>query len=368
MKCYKGLIILVITLVITIACMSGCITIVTSKPSSTPLVPEIPAIPSSTPTPTPTSPTTSSPSTTIIIPIPTVTFAVTSAIASVDLPVYSGGCPKRLTFTALISTNGPGTVTYRWERSDGSPGPVQTLVFPSAGTQSAGEYWQLGGSYSGWDRIHILTPNDLLSNQAGFNLICAASVTNASASVNSPSGPCPRTYTFTGSITTDGACTVTYRWERSDGSPGPVQAINFPSAGSVTVSEQWMVGGNYSGWERLHILTPTDGYSNPANFTQVCSGGVTNISVTPSVAPGGCPRTFTFTGIITASGPCTVTYRWERSDGASSPLQSLTFPGAGSVTVTQSWQTGISSGWMQLHVLTPNELVSGHAPFSQTCP
>jgi hypothetical protein len=64
------------------------------------------------------------------------------------------------------------TVTYRWEKSDGVVGPTQNIFFGASSAQTVSETWQLGASYSGWERLHILAPNDMLSNQAGFTLTC----------------------------------------------------------------------------------------------------------------------------------------------------------------------------------------------------
>jgi hypothetical protein len=90
----------------------------------------------------------------------------------VDAPSYTGFCPKTFNFTGVITANSPGTVTYRWERSDGVISPLQSATFSASGTQIVSETWQIWGAYSGWERLHVLTPNDSLSNQASFTLTC----------------------------------------------------------------------------------------------------------------------------------------------------------------------------------------------------
>jgi hypothetical protein len=120
-----------------------------------------------TPTPAPTATPTPAPS--------GGGFKVTNVIAVVSPPDYKGTCPTVFNFTARITTDGPGTVEYKWTRSDGATAPTQTLVFSAAGTQSVGDTWTLGGSgfsYSGWEAVEILAPNSLTSNQAAFNLSC----------------------------------------------------------------------------------------------------------------------------------------------------------------------------------------------------
>ena len=104
--------------------------------------------------------------------VPHKEFAVTSVTASVDPSSFTGACPKTFNFYAIITVNGPGTVTYKWERSDGAVSPTQSITFAAAGSQTVTTSWTVGASYSGWERVHILTPNDKFSNKAYFTLTC----------------------------------------------------------------------------------------------------------------------------------------------------------------------------------------------------
>ena len=103
---------------------------------------------------------------------PPPSFAVTSVTASVSPPAFIGACPHLFTFSAIISVNGPGTVTYKWERSDGASAPVQSLTFVAAGSQVVTDSWDLGTAGSKWERVRILTPNSTVSNDAVFALTC----------------------------------------------------------------------------------------------------------------------------------------------------------------------------------------------------
>jgi hypothetical protein len=88
---------------------------------------------------------------------------------------YDGNCPASIEFIATIVVNYPATVSYRWERSDHATGPVQTVNIRSAG-QGVVTRWQLsrqiGEVFSGWQRLHVLSPGDSYSNEANFTLIC----------------------------------------------------------------------------------------------------------------------------------------------------------------------------------------------------
>lgn len=199
---------------------------------------------------------------------------VLSVTTRVD-PATSATCPTNATFTAQITVSRGGTITYRWERSDGTIGPTQTLAFTDAQTtREVTAAWNLGTSGPFWQRLHVLTPNDITSNLATVAMTCggaAFKVIVLTASV-SPSGPgdCPRQFNFTGFITTNGAGSVTYRWEGSDGSIGTTQTKIFNAPGTQSVTFPWKPTGSGAFWQRLRVLTPNDAVSNQAEFTQTC--------------------------------------------------------------------------------------------------
>src|SRR6185436_17343524 len=71
-------------------------------PTNTPVPPTIP--PTVPPTVPPTQPATD--------------LAITSIVINVNPASHVGECPVTFTFTASVTANGPGTITYRWEHSD----------------------------------------------------------------------------------------------------------------------------------------------------------------------------------------------------------------------------------------------------------
>jgi hypothetical protein len=205
-------------------------------------------------------------------PAPT-PFAVTSVIANTYPSTFTGDCPKTFTFYATITANGPGTVTYRWERSDGGYSDIQSITFYEAGIKTTTLQWELSGSASGWHRIHVLTPYDAASNPVYYTLNCAAGslVTGIVVGVDQYpyTGPCPKTIHFWGIITANGPGTVTYRWERSDGAATALETLTFTAAGSQVVANLWTRGEGI-GWQRLHVLTPNDAVSSQIDFTMTC--------------------------------------------------------------------------------------------------
>ncbi len=116
------------------------------------------------------------------------------------------------------------------------------------------------------------------------------------------------------------------------------------------------------------LLGFDDGFVSPPAF-QVTS---VTASAQPQRYSGPCPTTVRFTGTITATGSGTVTYAWQRSDGATSGKETLTFAASGTQTVTESWSLGgpslpSFSGWEQLVVLAPQSLTSNQATFTVSC-
>ena len=103
-------------------------------------------------------------------PVPA--FAVTGVGMAVDANAFIGACPHTYHFNAAITTNGAGTVTYYWTRSDGSSSAQQSLVFASAGSQNVAYDWSLGASGSYWVKLYINNPNHQYFTPVNVTLTC----------------------------------------------------------------------------------------------------------------------------------------------------------------------------------------------------
>jgi hypothetical protein len=103
-------------------------------------------------------------------------FAVTDLVVRADPFQVTTTCPTTITFSGRISVTGvPGSVVYRWVRSDGTQGPMQTIKFDRASKQDVATTWTLGApgtNYSGWQTIEIIRPKDQTSERASFTLTC----------------------------------------------------------------------------------------------------------------------------------------------------------------------------------------------------
>ncbi len=86
---------------------------------------------------------------------------------------------------------------------------------------------------------------------------------------------------------------------------------------------------------------------------------------------GRCPTTISFTGAIeTSGGPGAVSYRFVRSDGAKSPIETLAVTEAGAQDVSFSWTLGPAepfSGSVRLEVVEPQAVTSDPAEFTVSC-
>jgi hypothetical protein len=97
-------------------------------------------------------------------PAPT-SFAVTGIIANTE-PSNSTGC---FTLYANITANGAGIATYIWESTDGGGySYTWNITFPTAGTQRVTLPVEMSALPSGPYRVHVLTPNDVVSNSTYY--------------------------------------------------------------------------------------------------------------------------------------------------------------------------------------------------------
>lgn len=105
-------------------------------------------------------------------PPPPASFAVTSVVAEVNQPAYTGVCPQTVNSQATITASGAGTATYVWERSDGTATAPQKVNFFEPGSVTVGDSWQVKATGSYWQYVHILPPFEARSNQVNFTVRC----------------------------------------------------------------------------------------------------------------------------------------------------------------------------------------------------
>lgn len=116
------------------------------------------------------------------------TFQVTSVLSTLDQSAPNR-CNEGFRVIGTIMANGPGTVSYKWERSDSAITPVQTVTFTEAGTKTVTGSWFLSGNYSGWLRLHVVAPNEMNSNQTAIVSQCQAPTPTLSGSIYTSTDP-----------------------------------------------------------------------------------------------------------------------------------------------------------------------------------
>jgi len=86
---------------------------------------------------------------------------------------WHGPCPVTINFNGFIRVDGPNTVIYGIDRSDGAKGlGRQTLHFTGAGQKPVHFFWRLGKAgenYNGWAEIGS---GNSRSNRAEFQIHC----------------------------------------------------------------------------------------------------------------------------------------------------------------------------------------------------
>lgn len=101
-------------------------------------------------------------------------FRVAEAFLRADPFDYVGPSPVTIKFTGRISVvGGGGTVSYKFLRNDGASAPIETLHFDGPGSRDVSTTWRLGGpgfTYSGWQSIKILEPQEMESERANFKI------------------------------------------------------------------------------------------------------------------------------------------------------------------------------------------------------
>jgi len=101
---------------------------------------------------------------------------VTAVEARVTPENHNGSCPMTFNVKGVIQSGGPGTVGFRWERSDGFRTGVMRYTFRGRERKIVTYNWRLSKpfnvTYHGWVRLHVMGPGSMESPAAHFDLHC----------------------------------------------------------------------------------------------------------------------------------------------------------------------------------------------------
>jgi hypothetical protein len=197
-------------------------------------------------------------------------------------------------FNYIPNTNG-GDLTYRWHLSDGQVTPILTinarypnysmdlnsLTEPTDFTIPAGE----ADGRQWWAQVEVLTPNPLLSSRTAFYAPhCAMTVwyTNSRAPYPNDYYVCAgadvQTFTITGAIyvTPSPGGSITYHWQRYDGSTSPSYTVSVPPGADTvaTISDTITLTSS--------SIQPKDGFTDLVIVT----------SLTPANPPSSLPTLY----------------------------------------------------------------------------
>lgn len=299
--------------------------------------------------------------------------AVPLVLASVlaQPPVYVGRPPATIRFLGRISVGQPCEVQYAFVRSNGTMGPVQSIQFDRRGAANVFDEWTHYHDYVGWSALRIVSPVDLTSEPAPFEVRIGGHrriQASLSAEPSLYSGALPAPIDFHGMIAASHPCEVQYVFIRSDNTASPVQRLRFYRPGAQRVSTRWLVPWEGTGWVAIRVLAPERVESERALF-EVRSPAQPHVHATlfaePQVHPGPLPATVRFRGIIAAGQRCDVSYVFVRSDGFTSPVQHLRFFSPGRREVWDSWTLDHNyTGWAAIRILRPIIAESERAPFA----
>jgi hypothetical protein len=105
---------------------------------------------------------------------PTTGGKVTGVTFSVGKESFTGSCPHAFTFGAELTVHGEASVTFVLEFGGGitAPATAPETTIMSAGTVELTFSPEFTASGSGWARLRISAPNELVSNKVEFTLTC----------------------------------------------------------------------------------------------------------------------------------------------------------------------------------------------------
>lgn len=101
---------------------------------------------------------------------------ITSALLRLDNPNVTAPCPYRFVVSAEFTLSQPSTVTFSLEGGSSTGVPIN-LPMPTIRNLDAGKHtivYELtfNSALEGWIRLHITAPENIISNQINFSLIC----------------------------------------------------------------------------------------------------------------------------------------------------------------------------------------------------
>jgi hypothetical protein len=355
---------------------------------------------------------------------------VANVVTSVN-PASTTACPADFSFRGEINSNAvTGDVVFRWERSDGTIGSLQIYTLtgnetvykvgspPPLYTSVTNDTWRLNTSGTYWAQLHVLAPNDIISNKASFTLTCPASAPPVSSSntldlspgwnmISSPFSSVPLSSLQGNCLVTGGpwwwngssyqqaatidpgkgywvkvvsACTM----QAAAASPAPVNLSLFDGWNMISSAESWqqlntagcnLVSGpwwyNGTAYQGLAPDTPMDGFKG---YWVKVSGGCSLTSQTlhqswvGSPLPSGTPAPAQglFVGLLTLLGVQETIAAAQQQPAMPLTLREVRLFAANAIRIElQIKGQGIVSSEVHVYALSGQLLADTHGTASQ---
>jgi hypothetical protein len=100
---------------------------------------------------------------------PAAAFSVTDVQAHAEPSSYTGPCPAAIHFVGQITSDGIGTVTYRWGHSPGT-GTIEAVIFDGPGTKTVTH--DVSWSASDFLELNTVSPNEKIAPVVGVDIHC----------------------------------------------------------------------------------------------------------------------------------------------------------------------------------------------------
>jgi hypothetical protein len=190
-------------------------------------------------------------------------------------------------------------------------------------------------------------------------------------------GFCPETLDYAATITVDHVPTdISYTW--IDGTSAGLATLHVTHS-PVMVTRSLTPADTTMGDISLEVVSPSSVVSNTVHFNVLCTHvTIGHATTNPPAYTGSCVRRITFTTTVpvtVTNGPLVLSYRWVRSDGAVSSVQTAFFGhGTSTQDLTFDWTQSNSStvgapdnDWVQLQIVGTPGGVSNQSSFAIWC-
>jgi len=296
----------------------------------------------------------------LIVSICLMTIYLEARVSIIDISPKnpSKRCTQPVTITGKIHYNRPDLYSYYFIFSDGVRTQKRMITFSEYGTVVKAVR-KLPKNFVGWVKLIAsdtrghkeISPPVKLENHCPPRRVTKAMIKALSIEQTTPKEmQCPGYVTVKGTITTNGAVTVRYRFQRKDGIASPIQSTRFENAGAHHLRYSWKVRKDVDTAVRLELLAPTTAHTAYVRLKAHCKNREKALPVAPKSLIDGlslqdrlftaekCPSDITVQGKLHHAAKVQLRVRFVRADGVKSPWIYRTYNREGVDTFQHTWR------------------------------